>query len=96
MRRFHNHADATLVPTHELQQFLRDGGFERVQLLARAVDSQKFDPNHRDLALRAQWGIEGQGFAAIYVGRIANEKNLPLAIRAFRKLQQIRPKARFV
>lgn len=96
MRRFHNQADATLVPTRELQQFLRDDGFQRVQLLARAVDSQQFDPGRRDLALRADWGIEGEGFAAIYVGRIASEKNLPLAVRAFRKLQQIRPKARFV
>lgn len=96
MRRFHNQADATLVPTRELQQFLRNDGFERVQLLARAVDSQQFDPSRRDCALRADWGIEGEGFAAIYVGRIASEKNLPLAVRAFRKLQQIRPKARFV
>ncbi|MFA8634855.1 glycosyltransferase family 4 protein [Xanthomonas campestris] len=96
MRRFHNQAEATLVPTRELQQFLRGSGFERVQLLARAVDSLQFDPSRRDAALRAEWGIEGEGFAAIYVGRIANEKNLPLAIRAFRKLQQLRPKARFV
>ncbi|MEA9898598.1 glycosyltransferase family 1 protein [Xanthomonas campestris pv. raphani] len=96
MRRFHNQAEATLVPTRELQQFLRGSGFERVQLLTRAVDSLQFDPSRRDPALRAEWGIEGEGFAAIYVGRIANEKNLPLAIRAFRKLQQLRPKARFV
>ncbi|WDI84347.1 glycosyltransferase family 1 protein [Xanthomonas campestris pv. campestris] len=96
MRRFHNQAEATLVPTRELQQFLRGSCFERVQLLARAVDSLQFDPSRRDAALRAEWGIEGEGFAAIYVGRIANEKNLPLAIRAFRKLQQLRPKARFV
>lgn len=74
MRRFHNQAEATLVPTRELQQFLRGSGFEQVQLLARAVDSLQFDPSRRDPALRAEWGIEGEGFAAIYVGRIANEK----------------------
>ncbi|HEY0334400.1 MAG TPA: glycosyltransferase family 1 protein [Stenotrophomonas sp.] len=96
MRRFHNQAAATLVPTHELQQFLADSGFERVRLLARAVDSLQFDPRRRDPALREQWGIDGHGFAAIYVGRIAGEKNLPLAVRAFRQLQQVRPKARFV
>ncbi|MCD0277916.1 glycosyltransferase family 1 protein [Xanthomonas melonis] len=96
MRRFHNQADVTLVPTRELLQTLREDGFHRVQLLARAVDGQQFDPGHRDPALRAQWGIEGEGFAAIHVGRIANEKNLPLAVHAFRKLQQVRPKARFV
>ncbi|GHH50213.1 MULTISPECIES: glycosyltransferase family 4 protein [Gammaproteobacteria] len=96
MRRFHNQAEATLVPTRELKQFLTEAGFERVQLLARAVDSLQFDPSRRDPALRAEWGIEGEGFAAIYVGRIAGEKNLPLAVRAFRQIQQVRPKARFV
>ncbi len=96
MRRFHNQADATLVPTRELQQFLGEQGFERVRLLARAVDSQQFDPSRRDPALREEWGVDGNGLVAIYVGRIAAEKNLGLAVKAFRRLQQIRPKARFV
>jgi glycosyltransferase involved in cell wall biosynthesis len=96
MRRFHNQSDATLVPTQELQQFLQEQGFERVRLLARAVDSRQFEPTRRDPALREEWGIDGNGFAAIYVGRIAPEKNLALAVKAFRRLQQVRPKARFV
>ncbi|MFI8718269.1 glycosyltransferase family 4 protein [Stenotrophomonas sp. NPDC077464] len=96
MRRFHNQADATLVPTQELQQFLAGQGFDRVRLLARAVDSSQFEPGRRDPALREEWGIDGTGFAAIYVGRIAAEKNLALAVKAFRRLQQVRPKARFV
>jgi len=96
MRRFHNQADATLVPTQELQQFLGEQGFDRVRLLARAVDSSQFEPPRRDPALREEWGIDGTGFAAIYVGRIAPEKNLGLAVKAFRRLQQIRPKARFI
>ncbi|HVJ38692.1 MAG TPA: glycosyltransferase family 1 protein [Stenotrophomonas sp.] len=96
MRRFHNQAGATLVPTEELRQFLAANGFARVQLLARAVDNLQFDPRRRDPALREEWGIDGHGFAAIYVGRLAGEKNLPLAVRAFRRIQQVRPKARFV
>ncbi len=96
MRRFHNQADATLVPTRELQQLLTEHGFRRVTLLERAVDSLQFDPRRRDDALREEWGIGEDGFAAIHVGRIAVEKNLPLAVHAFRRLQQVRPKARFV
>lgn len=96
MRRFHNQADATLVPTQELQQFLSGNGFERVRLLERGVDGSQFDPARRDPALREQWGIDGRGFAAIHVGRIAAEKNLDLAVRAFRQLQRIKPRARFV
>ncbi|MBW8807694.1 MAG: glycosyltransferase family 1 protein [Lysobacter sp.] len=96
MRRFHNGADATLVPTRELAEFLRSRGFEDVVRLPRAVDTQLFDPQRRSADLRRQWGLDEAGFAAIYVGRIAAEKNLELAVRAFRALQQQRPQARFV
>ncbi|GAB3374581.1 glycosyltransferase family 1 protein [Lysobacter rhizosphaerae] len=96
MRRFHNGADATLVPTRELQQFLQSNGFNDVVLLPRAVDTTQFDPARRDNALRAQWGVGEDGLVAIYVGRIAAEKNLDLAVRSFRALQKQRPDARFV
>ena len=45
MRRFHNRADATLVPTMELEQALRTQGFSRVVRLARAVATTQFTPN---------------------------------------------------
>ena len=96
MRRFHNGGDATLVPTRELQAFLRSQGFSKVVRLPRAVDVAQFDPRLRDERLRAAWGVAPEGFAAIYVGRIAPEKNLDLAVRAFRELQRTRPDARFV
>ena len=96
MRRFHNGAQATLVPTLQLQQFLQGEGFDNVVRLARAVDTRQFDPARRDRGLRAQWGIDDYGVVAIYLGRIAAEKNLPLAVRAFRALQAIRPDAKFV
>ena len=96
MRRFHNRADATLVPTRELQAFLEARGFDNVVRLPRAVDTVLFDPQRRDPALRAAWGIETDTPAVIHVGRIAAEKNLDLAVRAFRALQQVRPGARFV
>ncbi|WP_371181084.1 glycosyltransferase family 4 protein [Xanthomonas sacchari] len=96
MRRFHNQAQATLVPTRELRDFLATQGFERVRLLARAVDSKQFEPQRRDAQLRQQWGLQDEDCAVLYVGRIASEKNLPLAVRAFRQLQQLRPRARFV
>lgn len=87
MRRFHNGADATLVPTRELRDFLQSKGFNDVVRLSRAVDATLFDPARRDPALRAEWGIADDDVAAIYVGRIAAEKNLPLVIKAFRAIR---------
>jgi glycosyltransferase involved in cell wall biosynthesis len=96
MRRFHNGADATLVPTRELADFLQSQGFHRVVRLARAVDARHFSPSRRDATLRAAWGLGPDDLAVIYVGRIAAEKNLELSIRAFRRIQQLQPTAKFV
>ena len=96
LRRFHNRGDATLVPTHELQQQLRAQGFQRVQRLGRAVDTRQFHPGWRDAGLRAHWGLAEDDLAVLSVGRLAPEKNLQLTVRAFRALQAERPRARLV
>ena len=96
LRRFHNRGGATLVPTEALRQELRDMGVINARILRRAVDTKQFHPSHRDVALRTQWGVEGHAPAMLYVGRIAAEKNLDLAVRAFRALQQEVPEARYV
>ena len=96
MRGFHNASAATLVPTCELADFLRARDFSKVVHLPRAVDTTRFDPARRSTALRAAWGVGETGLAVIYLGRIAAEKNLSLAVRAFRALQQQRPDAKFV
>ena len=101
LRRFHNRADATVVPTGELVAQLRALGFDRVLRVPRAVDCERFGPGRRDQALRSGWGLVEGAVAAIHVGRIAPEKNLDLAVRAYRALQRTlrqvgRPEPRFV
>ena len=96
LRRFHRHGAATLVPTVELRDFLTENNFGNVVLLRRAVDNHLFSPTRRDEALRAQWGLKPGQLAVIYVGRIAPEKNLPLAVRTFREIQKIHRDARYV
>ncbi|MBS7458689.1 glycosyltransferase family 4 protein [Coralloluteibacterium stylophorae] len=96
MRRMHNRGDATLVPTRALAAELGAAGFRHVVRLARAVDTRQFDPGLRDGALRARWGAGDDAPVVIHVGRIAPEKNLGLAVRAFRAIQAERADARFV
>jgi glycosyltransferase involved in cell wall biosynthesis len=96
MRHFHNRGQATLVPTRELQTFLRFQGFANPVRLSRAVDTRLFDPRRRDPMLRASWGLDDTSLAVIHVGRVAAEKNLDLAVRAFRAIQAVRPQARFI
>ncbi len=96
MRRFHNTADATIVPTDQLADFLRSRGFRDVQVLRRAVDTRLFDPVRRDPVLRATWDADDDVLVVMYLGRIAPEKNLDLAVTAFRAIQREQPHARFV
>jgi len=96
LRRFHNRADATLVPTVELAAFLETNRFRNVRLLRRGVDTRQFHPGRRDAALRRAWKLGDDDIAVIYVGRIAPEKNLDLAVRAFRAIQRRHPSARYV
>ncbi|MFC0358066.1 glycosyltransferase family 4 protein [Pseudofulvimonas gallinarii] len=96
LRRFHNQAQATLVPTAQLRDVLSGKGFRNVQVLRRAVDVRRFDPVWRDAGLRRQWGLDDDDLAVMYVGRIAAEKNLALAVRAFEEIAARQPRARFI
>ncbi|QIK38393.1 glycosyltransferase family 1 protein [Caldichromatium japonicum] len=96
LKHFHNHSDATLVPTEELRAALIAEGFENVYVFGRGVDTEHFAPSRRSAELRRTWGCGPEDLAVLYVGRIAAEKNLALALAGFRAIQERRPEARFV
>lgn len=83
LRRFHNRADLTTVPTLALKQDLHNRGFRKLRVLGRGVDASLFDPGRRCDALRASWGASPDTLVALCVGRLAAEKNLTLAVEAF-------------
>ena len=96
LRRFHNRADLTLVPTKQLMDALGAQGFHKLGHLARAVDCERFHPKHRDAALRSSWGLQPETLAVLHVGRLAAEKNLDLVARAFERIRQSQPQARMI
>src|SRR5262249_56263943 len=55
-----------------------------------------FDPARRSPALRARWGADDDHLVVAYIGRLAEEKNVDLAIDAYRAMQSVRPRTRFV
>jgi glycosyltransferase involved in cell wall biosynthesis len=96
LRWFHNRTRGTLVPSSDLRDRLITLGFKKVSCLGRGVDSQLFDPARRCGILRRQWGLGEDDLAVVYVGRIAGEKNLSLALTAYRAIKQTVNCARFV
>ena len=96
LRRFHNLADCTLVPTEGLRQQLRAAGFERLIVVQRGVDVDRFTPALRNPALRAVWGVQPGERVLLYVGRLAPEKNLELLAAAYDAMQAVQPGWRLV
>ena len=86
LRKFHNAARCTMVPTQRLKDELVIGGFERLIVVPRGVDTEKFSPDHRNNKLRATWGASPKTIVLLSVGRLAVEKNLSLVINTYTRL----------
>ena len=96
LRKFHNRCDATMVPTEALRVLLADRGFERLHVVGRGVDAQRFDPARRSVAMREGWGAGPDDLVLGYVGRLAPEKNLGAVLAAFEAVKAVQPRARLV
>lgn len=96
MRKFHNKALCTMVPTDSLRRNLAALGFGRLRVVARGVDTQLFNPVRRSAELRRAWGLADDDPAVISVGRIAPEKNLSLTLRAFEAMRAKNARARLI
>lgn len=94
LRKFHNQATCTMTPNEPLSQSLRQDGYQNVFTVGRGIDTALFNPERRSDALRAEW--QANDMVAIYVGRIAAEKNLQGVVDAFVRVQAVRPNTKMV
>jgi len=86
LRRFHARTWRSFVPTQETLRDLSDAGFERLHVIGRGVDTRRFAPGWRSPELRSRWSPQ-RGPVLLYVGRLAAEKNIGLALLAYRAAQ---------
>ncbi|WP_027966253.1 glycosyltransferase family 4 protein [Halomonas halocynthiae] len=91
LRRFHNGCTTTLAPTQALTAALASQGFQRLAVMGRGIDTEQFSPRQRSSLLRAQWGVDEHQPVALYVGRLAPEKNLSLLEESCRALLDSHP-----
>ena len=96
LRRFHNASTGTIVATDCLRAELAAAGFVNLGVIGRGVDSRRFDPARRSKALRVAWGAAERDLVALYVGRLAAEKNVGLAIEAYEAMHRVNTHVRFV
>ncbi len=90
IRWFHNSGVRTFVPTHAVLNELAQLRFERLAVWGRGVDGVRFSPGFRSRAVRAALGAGDDTIVVAYVGRLAAEKGLNVALGAIREVSSPR------
>jgi len=94
LKKTHNRTRRTFAPSQDVISRLEAMGIENTRLLGRGVDTTLFNPAKRDPELRRRWGItDKDGLVAIFVSRLAAEKNIPLAVKAYEQIKARHPDA---
>lgn len=91
LRYFHNGCELTLVPTQLQADALSQQGIRNVHVMSRGIEGERFSPAYRDTVLRQQWGVSTHQPVALYVGRLALEKNLTLLQETLQAMREVRP-----
>lgn len=95
LKTLHNRTACTLVPTESMRQGMGKD-IESLEVLGRGIDCERFTPEKRSEALRREWGAGSQDKVFLYVGRLAREKNIDLALKTFLQLRENNPGIRMV
>ncbi|MCE8010049.1 glycosyltransferase family 4 protein [Billgrantia desiderata] len=91
LRHFHNGCQTTLVPTRQQASELARQGFERLEVMGRGIDQERFSPRLRCARLRRSWGVDEHSPVVLHVGRLAAEKNLTLLRETLHVMRNTRP-----
>jgi glycosyltransferase involved in cell wall biosynthesis len=91
LRSLHNQAHLNLCPSTATLRDLRQQGFRRVRWWKRGIDTQRFTPGPRDMAMRARL-TDGNpdDFLVLNVGRHSPEKRLEVVRDSIFPQEQVR------
>lgn len=91
LRWFHNGGRATFAPTQHVADQLSAQGFRGAAVWSRGIDTTRFHPGRRSLERRRALGVPDDALLCCYVGRLAPEKGIDVAIEALRPLLAAHP-----
>ena len=92
MRWFHNSGERTFCPSRAIAAELDAHGFHSLRVWPRGIDTVRFNPRFRSAALRERLGATPDTVVVAYVGRIAPEKGLDVALDAMRAVLAAEPR----
>ncbi len=91
LRWFHNAGLRTFAPSEIVRAELEQHGFRDTRVWSRGVDQKTFSPSFRSPSLRAQLGATDDTLLVAYVGRLAPEKGIDVALDGMRVAMEKHP-----
>jgi phosphatidylinositol alpha 1,6-mannosyltransferase len=88
LRWFHNTGRMTWAPSEIVRGELEENGFTNTRVWSRGVDANQFHPKFRSNELRKTLGVADGGLLVVYVGRMAPEKGIHVALEGMRQVMQ--------
>lgn len=85
-RWFHNSGVRTYVPTRAVAEELLRLGFRNLAIWGRGIETRRFNPGWRASEWRQRLGADDDTIVVAYVGRLAIEKGLDVALAAMHRL----------
>lgn len=79
-------ADLIFTPSKKQEEFLKGFGLERVLTVNLGVDTQTFNPFRKNPYFDKIFGIRGDKYKLLYVGRLSVDKNISLLLEVFQHL----------
>jgi glycosyltransferase involved in cell wall biosynthesis len=86
---FYGGLDRVIVPSRATMDNLVARGIrpERIEVVQRGVDTERFSPDHRSAQVWQRYGLNG-ATKLLYVGRVSKEKNLDDLLACYHKLRE--------
>lgn len=88
LRWFHNSGRRTFAPSRFVASQLLSQGFRDLRVWGRGVDPKRFHPRFRSDAMRQTMGAGPNDLVVSYVGRVAPEKQVALAVEGMRSVME--------
>ena len=88
LRCVHNAGLRTFAPSEIVRRELEGHRFANTRVWSRGVDQARFSPSFRSKALRAELGATDDTVLVVYVGRIAPEKGIDVALEGMRLVME--------
>jgi len=95
IKQFYKPYDLVLAPTETIQKMLNENGVAHTGVAPNGIDTQRFFPNHNGHLVREMMGIGENEHVVLTAGRISEEKNVDVLVKAA-KIVLAKENAKFI